>query len=221
MISSCPDLENAIEQYGILPLLFIGVDRWSAEELTDREYLYQCLPDRGWEWPLWKWKGGAIRETGCAYGKFILGKATFISKRLWPDFCNWRRFVSPGIEEGSIEETILFTLEENGSMITRELRKACGFGGSKMRGKFDTYITRLQYAGYIVTEDFVYPHDRNGNEYGWGWALLTTAEARFGKEMSHPQHTPEESQEILEDHLHRILPDVSNAFIADILQRKQ
>ena len=111
-----------------------------------------------------------------------MGKTAFISKRLWPDFCNWRRYVSPKIEEGSIEETILYTLEENGSMITRELRKACGFDGPKMRGKFDTYISRLQNAGYIVTEDFIYPHDKHGKEYGWGWALLTTPEARFGKE---------------------------------------
>lgn len=53
-------------------------------------------------------------------------------------------------------------------MITRDLRKACGFDRPKMRGKFDSYITRLQNAGYIVTEDFVYPHDKHGKEYGWG-----------------------------------------------------
>lgn len=168
MIHNCPDLEDAIEAWGILPLLYIGVHGWSAEEMTAEECQYTKLPDGGWEWPLWKWKGEAIQETGCAYGKFIMGKAAFISKRLWPDFSNWRRYVSPRVEEGSIEETILYTLEENGSMITRELRKACGFDGPKMRSKFDTYISRLQNAGYIVTEDFIYPHDKHGKEYGWG-----------------------------------------------------
>lgn len=220
MIHNCPDLEEAIEAWGILTLLYIGISGWSAEEMTAEECLYTKLPDGGWEWPLWKWKGGAIQETGCAYGKFIMGKAAFISKRLWPDFCNWRRYVSQKIEEGSIEETILFTLEENGSMITRELRKACGFDGPKMRGKFDSYITRLQNAGYIVTEDFVYPHDKNGKEYGWGWALLTTAETRFGKEACNPQHSPEESFDILMEHLKHILPSVTDRQLEEILKKE-
>ncbi|WP_419185122.1 AlkZ-related protein [Hallella multisaccharivorax] len=42
-------------------------------------------------------------------------------------------------------------------MITRDLCRACGFNGPKMRGKFDTYVTRLQNAGHIVTEDFSIP----------------------------------------------------------------
>ena len=165
-------------------------------------------------------KAGAIQETGCAYGKFIMSKAAFISKRLWPDFCNWRRFVSPKIEEGSIEETILYTLEENGRLISCELRKACGFDGPKMRGKFDTYVFHLQNAGYIVTEDFIYPHDKNGKEYGWGWALLTTPEARFGKEACNIQRSPEESFDILMKHFHKILPEASDKLLEEILKKK-
>ena len=76
-----------------------------------------------------------------AYGKFFDKKAAFISREWWPDFCNWRRSVFPRPEEGSIEDAILQTLQENGSMITRDLRKACGFMGTKMRSKFDAYIT--------------------------------------------------------------------------------
>lgn len=220
MIYNCPDLEDAIEAWGILPLLPVGIPGWSAEEQAAEECQYTPSPEGGWEWPLWKWKGGAIQETGCAYGKFIMGKAAFISKRLWPDFCNWRRYVSPKIAEGSIEENILFALEENGSMITRDLRKVCGFDGPKMRGKFDAYVTRLQNAGYIVTEDFVYPQDKNGKEYGWGWALLTTAVHRFGKEACSPQRTPAESHDILMGHLRHILPDVGDALMERILKRK-
>lgn len=105
-------------------------------------------------------------------------------------------------------------------MIARDLRKACGFDRPKMRGKFDSYITRLQNAGYIVTEDFVYPHDKHGKEYGWGWALLTTAETRFGKEACNPQRTPEESFNILMDHLHHILPAMTDRQLEEILKKK-
>ena len=86
----------------------------------------------------------------------------------WP---NWRRNVYPHPEESSIEDMILQTLQENGSMITRDLRKACGFTGTKMRGKFDTYISRLEMGCYIVTEDFVYSKDRHGRNYGWGMVV--------------------------------------------------
>ena len=58
MIHNCPDLEEAIEAWGILPLLSIGIPGWSAEELTAEACQYTKLPDGGWEWPLWKWKGG-------------------------------------------------------------------------------------------------------------------------------------------------------------------
>ena len=78
----------------------------------------------------------------------------------------------------------------------------------------------MENAGYIVTEDFVYPHDKNGKEYGWGWALLTTAETRFGKEACNPQLSPEESFDILMEHLKHILPSVSDKLLEDILKKK-
>lgn len=158
-IYNCSGLVEYINEIGFLPLLHMGLDGWSAEEAVDEECRYVTLPDGGWEWPLWEWKGDIIRESGCAYGKFFDRKAAFISREWWPDFCNWRRSVFSHPEEGSIEDMILQTLRENGSMITRDLRKACGFTGTKMRGKFDTYISRLEMGCYIVTEDFVYSKD--------------------------------------------------------------
>jgi hypothetical protein len=73
------------------------------------------------------------------YGKFFAGKAGFISRQWWPDFCNYRRSLHPAPAENSIEDTILLTLQERGPFITRELRAACGFTGPKMRSKFDGY----------------------------------------------------------------------------------
>ena len=145
-IHNCSGLIEYINEIGFLPLLRMGLNGWSAEEAVDEECRYVTLPDGGWEWPLWEWKGDIIRESGCAYGKFFDRKAAFISREWWPDFCNWRRSVFPYPEEGSIEDMILQTLQENGSMITPDLRKACGFTGAKMRGRFDTYVSRLKWA---------------------------------------------------------------------------
>ncbi|MBP3767971.1 MAG: hypothetical protein J6I31_06815, partial [Prevotella sp.] len=122
---------------------------------------------------------------------------------------NYRRSQHPVPAESSIEETILLTLQEQGSMITRELRAACGFTGPKMRSKFDAYVTRLQMGCYIVTEDFVYPQDRHGREYGWGWSLLTTPEQLLGREACLCQRTPEESFQRIYNHFRKLLPEAS------------
>lgn len=220
-LHSAAELTEYIDKVGMLPLLRIVPSLgWSAEEVVDDDCQYVVLPDGGWEWPLWEWKGDIIRESGCAYGKFFLGKAAFISKEWWPDFCNYRRSTHPYPPEGSIEEAIVETLKLNGSMITRDLRKACGFTEPKMRSKFDGFITRLQMGGYIVTEDFVYPHDKHGKQYGWGWSLLTTPEDLFGREACHPSRTPEESRKRLLEHFKEILPQGSEALFNRFLDKK-
>ena len=117
-----------------------------------------------------------------------------------------------------MEESILDILRSEGSMITRELRAACGFTGPKMRSKFDAYLARLEMGGYIVTEDFVYPRDRHGREYGWGWSLLTTPEALFGREACHPDRTPQESRERMIGQFRKIIPDASEKLIDSLLQ---
>ncbi len=208
---------ECIAQMGFLPLFDIGVNGFSADALVDDDCRYVVLPDGGWEWPLWKWKGPVVSDGNCVYGKFFASKAGFISRDWWPDFYNYRRSTHPKPEEGSVEEAILLTLEENGSMITRELRAACGFDGPKMRSRFDAYVTRLQMGCYIVTEDFVYPHDKHGREYGWGWSLLTTPEQLLGREACRCRRTPEESLQRMVAHLQRLLPDASEKQIRKML----
>lgn len=216
-IHSCAELTAFIDEIGFLPLLRMGVDSWSAEELVDEDCQYTPLPDGGWEWPLWEWKGEVIRESGCAYGKFFRGKAGFVSKGWWPDFCNWRRRDSTFPAPGSIEEAILLTLKENGSLITRDLRALCGFTGPKMRSRFDSFLTRLQMSGYIVTEDFVYPRDKHGRQYGWGWSLLTRPEELFGRVHCGMDVSPEESYGRIKEHFSKILPHVSDKILLRLI----
>lgn len=207
-ISSAPQMMEAIQELGFVPLLYSGIPGFSAEEMVDEDCRYVVYDD-GWDWPMWKWKGPIINEGGCVYGKFFDKKAGYISLDWWPDFCNWRRSVNPMPEEGSIEEAILLTLQEHGSLITRELRSACGFTGPKMRSRFDAYVTRLQMACRIVTEDFVYPRDRHGREYGWGWSLLTTPERLYGRDACHCDRSPQDSRDRILQHLHGILPNAT------------
>ena len=216
-IYSAAQLTEFIHEIGFLPLLDSGIEGYSAEEMVDEECRYVTFPDGGWDWPLWKWKGQIVTDGGTVYGKFFNKKAGFMAKEWWPDFCNYRRSKYPRPEEGSIEEAILATLRESGSLITRELRAACGFNGKGMRSKFNGYITRLQMATYIVTEDFVYPRDKHNREYGWGWSLLTTPEALYGKEACQCERTPEESYQRIVEHFKTILPETTDKQIRKLI----
>ena len=211
-------LMRLIDELGFLPLLSNDIRGFSAEEWVDDDCRYVVFPDGGWDWPLWKWKGPVVTAGNCVYGKFFDRKAGFVSKEWWPDLCNYRRSIHPMPDEGSVEEAILMTLQEKGSLITRQLRAECGFTGTKMRGRFDAYVTRLQMGCYIVTEDFVYPRDKHKREYGWGWSLLSTPERLMGKEACACPRTPEESFHRMWEHLRGILPSASDRQILKILK---
>ena len=211
-------LMELIQQIGFLPLLDSGSVGYSAEEIVTDDCRYVTFPDGGWDWPLWKWKGPIVSEGNCMYGKFFANKAGFISREWWSDFCNYRRSQRPAPAEGSVEEAILHTLREHGSLIARELRAACGLSGPKMRSRFDSYVTHLQMACRIVTEDFVYPKDKHGQRYGWGWSLLTTPEQLYGREVCRCPRTPEESLERMLAHFRRFLPEANENQILRLLK---
>lgn len=216
-IHNANELMNLIQEIGFLPLLYSGIGGFSAEEMVDADCRYVVYDD-GWDWPLWKWKGPIVTEGSCVYGKFFDKKAGFVSREWWPDLYNWRRHACPAPAPGSVEEAVLMTLREQGSLITRELRAACGFNGPKMRSRFDGYVTRLQMACRIVTQDFVYPRDKHNREYGWGWALLTTPEQLLGKEDCLCDRTPEESLERILEHLKTFLPEASEQQLMKLIK---
>lgn len=217
-IHNSAELIELIDQIGFLPLLDCGIPGFCAEDLVDEDCRYVVFADGGWDWPLWKWKGEIITEGGHVYGKFFGGKAGFVSREWWQDLCNYRRDIHPKPVEGSIDEAILQILNEHGSLITRELRALCGFDGPKMRSRFDGYVTRLQMSTRIVTEDFVYPHDRHGNEYGWGWSLLTTPERLYGRDECRCNRTPEESLQRITEHLHKVCPEADVFSVLKIIR---
>ena len=217
-IHNATELMGYIQEVGFLPLLYSGISGYSADEAVDPECRYVLLDDGSWDWPLWDWKGPIVTEGDCVYGKFFNKKAGFVSRDWWPDLYNWRHTAHPAPPAGSVEETILMTLREHGSLITRDLRRLCGFTEPKMRSRFDSYVTRLQMACRVVTEDFVYPRDKHGKEYGWGWALLTTPEQLLGKKACHCDRTPQESLDRMMAHLSGILPRATQAQLLKLLK---
>ncbi len=221
-IRSKADLIKAINKYGFLPFFRNSIEGFSIEEHIAPECWY--FSDSG-RWDAWEWKGSIIQKTGCAYGKFFEHKAVYISKEWFPDFANYRRDgydFDARYEDGlarHIDKVLYDLLDSNASIISKELKKLGDYrkGGNK---GFDTAVTRLQEQCYVIISNFVYMTDKHGQPYGWGVAEYSTPEKFMGAAFTDKvyQREPEESYQIVFEHLRKILPQASAEQIGKLLK---
>ena len=119
----------------------------------------------------------------------------------------------------SREDKRLYDLiRENAPILSRDLKYMSGYSFRRGKG-FDPVIMRLQNETYILISDFVYQRNRFGEPYGWGIAEYSTPEQFFGEQFSAHLYdsTPEESFDILADHLCSLL-DVRKSIIEQVLE---
>jgi hypothetical protein len=120
----------------------------------------------------WEWKGPVIRESGCAYGKLLGGRAAFLTLDWYREFANYRRDgydFDARCDEGLVrskDKQVFDVLWEHGSLLSKELNRMRSGGGK--RKDFDTIMTRLQMLGYVVISNFEYEVSRRGEAYCWG-----------------------------------------------------
>ena len=221
-VRSKQDLLDAIETFGFLPFFAGSIPGFSLEEHVAPELWYSHTSD---SWPVWEWKGPVIRESGCAYGKFLENKAVFISRKWFPDFANYRRDgydFDARFDAGlaSYRDRDLFDLiDQNAPVLTKQLKAIGNYRKGGKKG-FDTLITRLQAQCYVLISDFVYAMDKTGKPYGWGIAEYSTPEKLFGAAFTDRvyRHEPAESYQKLFAHLQSLFPDVPGAVIRKVLK---
>lgn len=219
IIKSPADLIEAINKYGFLPYFRNSIEGFSIEEHIEPRYWF------GDEEGAWEWKGSVIQKTGCAYGKFFERKTVYISKEWFPDFANYRRDgydFDALYDDGLVRHTdkVLYDLlDKSAPVISKELKKLGDYrkGGNK---GFDTSITRLQEQCYIIISNFVYMTDRRGQPYGWGVAEYSTPEQFMGEDFTKKvyRREPQESYELIYEHLKKILPNAADGQIKKILK---
>ena len=157
----------------------------------------------------------------------------------FPDFVNYRRsryVLTPD------EQSILNVLGEHHSLLSKELKRLSGYLPKKTprisnpinrlileetkishrkaktdKESFDTAITRLQMAGYIVSAAFEYNYDKQGKRYGWGVARYCTPEDFFGEDRINVKYDAQTSYEKLYSHLREILPHAQEEQIKQII----
>ena len=222
-IGSMKELINVADELGFVPFFRNDIEGFSIEEhIADGCWYYDA--DDGF-WPAWEWKGPVIRTKKCAYGKFLRGKAMYISPKWFPDFANYRRDgydFDARYEDGlaSFHDKELYELlDANVPIISKQLKRLGNYGKNGKKG-FDTVITRLQKQCYVVISDFQYATDKLGNEYGWGVAEYSTPEKFFGKSFTDKvyKRTPEESYDRILKHFKKNLPDSERREIEKILR---
>jgi len=222
-IQSKEELTELIDKVGFVPFFANEIAGFSLEEHIAPGCWYDDSDESFW--PAWEWKGPVIRESGCAYGKFLRGKAMYISAAWFPDFANFRRDgydFDARFDDGlaSYQDRELFELlDANAPVLSKSLKQIGGYRKNGRKG-FDTGMARLQKLCYVITGDFRYTVDKNGQPYGWGVAEYTTPERYFGEAFRNAvyKRTPEESYELVVTHISEILPNANRGEIERILR---
>jgi hypothetical protein len=228
-------VEELIQEWGFLPFFKNHIAGFSIEEMTPPDLLFGDDFNQG----PWGWKGPIISNWNSAYGKFFKGKAGFVSLEWLPDFMNWRRHVHRFKKEDKDARHIYEVLVENESMISRQLKKACGFTLSRKRRTFnpdtptkpmenpkngmafDSLIAGLEMGTHVCIADFEYLISKKGAPYGWGLARYCTPEAMYPDLFPIRDlvagRTPKQSRMRILDHLSQILPDVKRNHIEKLI----
>ncbi len=228
MISTREELEQTVRGYGLLPFFSNSIPGFSVEEMAAPGMLFGGGEgDDG----CWEWKGPVIREQTTAYGKFFRRKAGFVSLELYPDFINFRRAAYP-LDPESVEAALLNIIKENEAATSAGLREIVfGAAAGARRGSFgggagnvrprrqalEAPLQKLQMGGRLLIADFEYKYTARGDRYGWGVALYTLPEIWFGKDIARTGRSPEESFDLLTEHLAGKLPGADRSQIAKLL----
>ena len=220
VINSMEDLITLIREVGFVPFFSNEIEGFSIEEHIDTSLWY----DSGDTWEAWDWKGPVIRKAKCAYGKFLKGKAMYISAKWFPDFANFRRDgydFDARYDDGlaSREDLELYELLDlNAPVLSKPLKQMGDYRKGGKKG-FDGSIARLQKQCYVLISDFGYATDKEGNRYGWGIAEYSTPEKFFGNRFTDKvyQRDPGVSYERVVKHFRKILPGIDENVIRKLL----
>ena len=215
LIRSMDEMARLIRAFGILPFFPNAVKGWSLKEHTDPSVWFT---DR--EGP-WEWKGPLASEKICVYGKFIHGKAAFVTPEwfrelacLRRDGYDWEAREDEGIAPYR-ERLLMRYLRDNPSCLSKHAARECGFTGG-----YESVLTSLQMQTYVVISDFRYSLSKKGVPYGWGNAVIDLADRWLGEDLSAraEEERSEDSLARMLGHLTRVMPQADASALAKLLK---
>ena len=200
------DLSVLIQEVGILPFFHNSVPGWCVEDHIDPAVWFTDQ-----EGP-WEWKGPLAADRICVYGKFIRGKAAFISPEWFADLANYRRdgYDWEGFSDDGLapykDRLLMSYLDAHHYVLSKYAKRECGFSKG-----YDAVLTRLQMQTYVITADFQYSVTRDGKPYGWGNAVIDLPERWLGERILFmpEKRSPQASFDRMLRHLLSVLPGAS------------
>ena len=218
------DLIETVDEIGFLPFFCSRIYGFSLEDHVADSAWYRGRWHGKVVWDAWNWKGELLRDKSLIYGKFFEGKAGFISKEWFPDFCNYRRDgydFDSRFEDGLAnykDKGIVEYLTQTGATLTKNIKDDLNYkkGGNK---GFETVITRLQMQTYVVPVNYEYSVRKSGKEFGWGNCRYDIADNYWGKKLccSAYKREPEESYERIMKQFKKLLPEADENDIKKLI----
>ena len=210
-ICSPESMYAVIKELGIVPFFENPVKGYSIEELTPKEFWFDDDTD---ELGPWDWKIYAVQSGDVAYGKFLWGgKASFATPEWYAHLMNWRRS-QPRYQPDADQQKILAYMKENGSISIREIRQLLGI----KKGQADAIMARLQMQCRVVTGDIERVYRGEDLHYnGWQRSVFCAPEDFFEDIMVAPSCSPEESYNVLVEHIMEIAPSATSKLIRKLL----
>ena len=199
-IASATEMEHAIRQAGLIPFFRNAIPGYSIQELTRPGYWFDDAED---QLGPWDWKIDCLLSGDIAYGKFLCGgKASFATIPLYRELANVRRATTQPDENG---RRIMERVDEQGSITIREVRSLLGVKKSAA----DAAVSRLMHQCRLVIGALERVYNGPLQNYkGWQIATFCTPEALFESDNAlRTNHTPDESLNLLVDHITSLTDD--------------
>ena len=202
-------MERAIREVGIIPFFKSDIPGYSIKELTLPEFWFDGEEDTLGPWD---WKIDCLESGDIAYGKYLCGnKAAFATMPFYRELMNLRRATTQPDKDG---QKIMEYLAQRGSITIKEVRALLGV----KKGAADAAIAKLQHQCRVVTGVIERVYRGPEQTYnGWQVSYFCTSESLF-EDALQTNHTPEESQEFLTDHITKLFPEATHKQLLKVLR---
>lgn len=236
IINSAATMISAIRKYGFIPFFKCGIEGWSIEEMTDPEYWFMSSDHLGpWDWKIevvregniayGKFLGGAAGFATTEYYRHFMNYRRSLPK--------YRVILGEEYHESTQNEMMMKFLapaafklvKERGAVESREIREVlknavtpqllasvtpscrANLSPSVKKSVSDTVISYLEMGTWTVVADFIRLYRGKNLEYsGWQRSIITAPDDLFEQSIL-VNCTPEESRQLLIDHLKVHFPD--------------
>lgn len=171
---------KAVNDFGIIPFYSSSIDGYSMFAHYDGDFF-----------SLWDERILAVNSGEILYGKFINGKAAFVSKEIFPYLCNYRRDgydFDSRVDEGTVAHDLIDIMKAVGDTVclSYDVKQRLSLKG------FDTKATKLQHQTYLCIAGFA--------QSQMGLAKLTAPETIHG-------NLPREKYNLSTEECYRVLLD--------------